>query len=99
MNFDAIPRLRLEIEGIKHSIIAHIGAMDSELGDALSVEINKAVENYPWEQEVMSIVHDKIRAEISSYFKYGAGAKSINEAVDDGFKRVNMPGQSGGDHE
>lgn len=88
MNHNAIPTLKLEVEGMKSAIITHLGVRGSELGDALDSEITKAVDSYPWQEAVFSIVHDAITKHIDVYFKYGKGKRAIVDAVDEGFKAV-----------
>ncbi len=93
MDYDAMPRLRIEVEHMRHSIISHIGASGSELGEALEGEITKALENYPWERQVKAIVHETLNSMIESYFKYGEGSKAVRAAVLEGFQ-VALEGRS-----
>jgi hypothetical protein len=44
MNYEAVPVIRLEIEGMKHSILQHLGVVGSELGKNLEGEIEKALD-------------------------------------------------------
>ena len=91
MDFNAIPTLRFEIDGIKSSIIAHLGIHGSDLGKAVDAEVERAVESYPWEAKVCDIVHKAISEAIESHFMYGAGRKQIDEAIKAGFAEVKGP--------
>lgn len=81
MNFESVPVIRLEIEHLKHTIVSALGARGSELADALEDEIEKAVKNYPIEQEVERIVRAQITDGIESYFRYGNGRKTIDKTI------------------
>lgn len=85
MDYKAMPILRMEVEGMKASILTHLGAMGSELGDALSAEIDKAIANYDWQGEVTRIVHSALTEKITEYFSWGDGSKAVRAAVEDGF--------------
>ena len=88
MKLESVPTLRIETERMKSSILAHLGVVGSELGEALSVEIDKAVASYPWEEQVRTIVHATLTQEIDSYFKYGEGRDKVAMAVKEGFDKV-----------
>jgi len=88
MDFKTVPTLRFEIEGIKSSIIAHLGIRGSELGAAVDAEIERSVASYPWEDKVCDIVHKAISEAIENHFMYGAGRKQINEAIKAGFEKI-----------
>jgi hypothetical protein len=86
MNYEAMPRIRLEVEQMKSAIIFHLGVHGSELGELLDKEITGAINSYPWGSEVTRIVHTALKDKIEWYFKYGKGAKAVEEAVEEGFK-------------
>ena len=88
MNYEAMPKIRLEVESMKASIIAHLGARGSELGEQLDAEITRAIDSYDWQGKVSSIVHAALDEKIASYFKYGDGAKAVEDAISEGFKAV-----------
>lgn len=85
MDYKAMPILRMEVEGMKAAILTHLGARGSELGDALSAEIDKAIAEYDWQGEVKRIVHAALSENINYYFKFGDGAKAVKDAVVEGF--------------
>lgn len=87
MDHNAIPIIRIEIEHMKHSIISHIGALHSDLGEALSVEIEKALANYDWQGQVTKIVHDAITKQIAWHFNHGDGKDMVESAVAEGFDK------------
>ena len=91
MDFNAIPTLRFEIDGIKSSIVAHLGIHGSDLGKAVDAEIERSVAAYPWEAKVRDIVHKAISEAIESHFMYGAGRKQIDEAIKAGFEKLTPP--------
>lgn len=85
---ETMPVIRLEIQHMKHAIIQHMGLLGSELGDRIEEEVEKAVINYPWEQEVSKIFNQALNDQITSYFKWGKGGEIIKKAVCEGFKNL-----------
>jgi hypothetical protein len=92
MDYNAMPILRMEVEGVKAAILTYLGARGSELGDALSAEIDKAIAEYDWQGEVKRIVHATISEKINYYFKFGDGAKAVEDAVVEGFNSATGKG-------
>ena len=86
---DALPTLRINIEHIKQNIVSHLGACESELGDAIDKQIDIAIAQYDWEGEVSRITQCCIQESIESYFKYGDGSRVISASVRDAFKDFN----------
>lgn len=86
MNYEAMPILRMEVEGMKAAIMTHLGVRGSELGQELSKAVDKAVAGFDWDGEVKRIVEASLRLKIESYFSYGGkGAKAVEAAVDEAF--------------
>jgi len=88
MNYEALPKIRLEVESMKHAILQHIGVVGSDLGERLSKEIEHSIESYPWQTEVDIIVHTAITNHIQEYFKYGDGREMIKGALSEAFSKV-----------
>lgn len=88
MKYEAIPRLKFEIEGMRTAIVSHLGVEGSEVGEVLDEEIKKAVAEFPWQERVSCIVHEALNDEISAYFRYGSGHKLVKDSVEEGFKAV-----------
>lgn len=86
MKFEAMPIIRIELEGIKQSIIQHIGAAGSEYGELVAEQLEKAILTYPWEDTVRRTTERCIDEAIENYFKCGDGAKAIREAVNTAFR-------------
>ena len=86
MDSNAVPLIRLEIENLKHAIIRHMGAVGSELGERLSEQIDKAIEEYPWEEQVKKITHEAIDDTIERYFKHGHGMTVLYRVLDDSIR-------------
>ena len=81
MKQEAIPILRFEIEGMKASILTHLGVMGSDLGKALDEEITNAVNKFPWQERVDEIVYKAIHTQLQEYFQYGEGSKIIEKTI------------------
>ena len=76
-----MPTLKFEIEGMKSSILNHLGVVGSDLGLSLDKEITNAVENFPWQSRVDEIVSEAINSQLKSYFQYGEGADAIKLCI------------------
>ena len=81
MNYDAMPRLRFEIESMKSTILTHLGTHGSELGEMIDKSIDGAIRNYPFDEKVKNIVNEAISRQLERYFSYGDGAKAIEETI------------------
>lgn len=90
MNFEAMPILRMQIEGMKSAIVTHLGARGSELGEAMAEQVDKVIADYDWEGEVRRIVKATLTDKIQYYFKYGDGAKAVQDAVSEGFSAATI---------
>jgi hypothetical protein len=87
MDFAAMPRLRMEIiEGLKASILTHLGAAGSELGQRLGEQVDLCIATYDWEGQVKRIVHQTLTDRIEYYFQYGEGRDAVVAAVNEGFE-------------
>ncbi len=83
-----MPVIRLTIEQMKASILTHLGIRNSELGELIESQIDRAMEVYPWEEEVNRIVNKQITETIEAYFKYGQGSTAIKEAITEALSGV-----------
>lgn len=87
MDIRNLPIIKFEIEGIRSTIAAQLGVRNSEFGDVLQQEIEKAVADYPFEAKVREIVYSCMTQSIQNYFSYGEGAKAIKQSVSDIFEK------------
>ena len=83
MNFDAVPIIKIELENMRHSIMAHLGIVGSELSEILDKKIQEAIESYDFSGKVNAIVSTVITEAIEYCFRYGGGRQCINETVND----------------
>ena len=91
MRSEAMPIIRLEVENLKHAIVTHMGCIGSELGDRIAAEVDKAVEQYPWESTVKKVVEQSIYKALERHFTYGRGFKAIEGAIEAALSDVNTP--------
>lgn len=89
MDFGAIPVIKLEVESMRHAILHHMGLAGSELGEHLSAEIQRAVNEYPWKERVDATVRQALDEAIDGFFRYGRGRQAINKAIDDALEHLN----------
>ena len=80
-----IPIIRLEVEGMKHTIAAAM----TEYAAQMDADLQKAVEDYCTSGNIANIVRTTaysvmdqvIREEVRSFFVHGNGREAIKEAV------------------
>jgi hypothetical protein len=82
---NGIPVVRLEIEGMKHTIMhamtQHLAHMDSDIRAAVErackpEHISELIETTARKQ-----IAEAVKAEIESFYRYGPGRKAVKEAV------------------
>lgn len=55
-----IPTIRIEVDSLKHSMLHAI----SDSNRVITSEVQRAIESFPWEQEIERVVHDAMRDSI-----------------------------------
>ena len=88
MDAEAMPVIRLSVEHMKAQVLHHMGVIGSELGERMEQEIENAIESYPWQAQVNSIVHDAISEAIKSYFQYGKGCSDLESAINEALSKT-----------
>jgi hypothetical protein len=88
MNAGNIPTIRVNVEGLKAGIVQCLGVHGSELGELLDKQVQEAVDKYPWQEEVDSIVHSAISEKVKAYFSYGKGGTAVAESVEQALDAV-----------
>lgn len=56
------PAIRIEVENMKHTIIRHLGTYDKLLQE----HVEKAIDNFPWEEELRTKTHAAVRKLLDS---------------------------------
>ena len=87
MNYESVPIIRFEIENLKHQVATMLGIIGSELNDAISSEMEKAVADYDFEKEVRQAVNECLNEAIHNYWKYGKGREAIQQAVKEAIEK------------
>jgi len=85
MNVEFMPKIRLEIDSMKASIIQCLGVHNSELEKIINEQVEKSLLEYNWEEDINNCVQQCIHEAIHNLFNYGDGSKLINKAVRDIF--------------
>jgi len=62
MRAEFMPRIRLTVENMKQGIIEAMGVRDSELGDVIEKGVDKALHDFPVEQETKVVVEEMVRS-------------------------------------
>lgn len=86
LDFSAIPIIRVEVDRLKSSIVHMLGMQGSILGERVAEQIDRAIADYPWQQQVEEAVSTAVTKAISQYFNYGRGWVAIKEAVEQGLE-------------
>lgn len=81
MNYELIPKIRLEIDGLKAHVMQMLGVRGSELGEAIDSAIEHAFEDYNLYSTVKELTNQALDRELQSYFESGEGKKMIQDAI------------------
>ncbi len=88
MDFEALPRLRLELDHMKSTIITHLGIHGSELSGKINEKIEEVIANYDFDGEISRIASNAITEAIEKEFTSGEGAKFIQNAINEAFRKM-----------
>lgn len=94
-----MPRITVRVEAMKENIIHHMGIANSDMGEAVSKAVDKAVENYDLTTQVNTLVKDIINEAIARYFRLGPGCDIITDAVNTALDKVFKKPQETGEDE
>lgn len=83
-----MPLVKVEIDRMRHTIVTQLGLMHSELGEALSAEIERAVAEYDWQAHTRRIVNEVLDKCVSDYFSIGPGFDLISSTVEKAFNSI-----------
>lgn len=81
------PVIKLEINHMKASIIHSLGMHDSEMGDMIDAQVERALAEYDFEGQVTRCVNECVQQAIYEIFHAPEGegyrriARSINESI------------------
>ncbi len=82
-----IPALRLELQGMSHTLMAAILQHHKEVEAFLEAELKKLIESYDFASEIKRqmtpIMQRSIQSALEQHFLYGEGSKIIEAAVKD----------------
>lgn len=96
MHGEAIPVVRLSIEGMSHQILHYLGLEGSELGEVIEQKIKEETDNlfHESDHEIRNVIRSEIQRvvtqKVKDYFSYGEGSvflsRKVNECLDAAFK-------------
>lgn len=75
------PEIRISLERMKHTISTALFDYNEELSEKIDSEIQKAIEEYNFEEVIMQEVHKVITEAIEQFFRYGQGRTEITQAI------------------
>ena len=76
-----LPIIKLELEGMKHSIMHHFASYNETISDAVEKQLDVAIESFDFKQAVTDATHVCIKAAIKNYFTWGAGHRLVGASV------------------
>lgn len=87
-----LPRVRVELEGMKFQIIHAFSSHNDDIEKLVEKEISKAIENYPFEEEVSRLANEiltkAIEETLKEYLIYGDGKKALRGVIDEKLNRI-----------
>ena len=75
--------VKLEVEGMKHAIQAAISQRQIAVAEDVQNEIEKAVSEFDFVEEIRKGTRIAIAHSINKYFTYGEGSKIIDQIIED----------------
>lgn len=88
-----IPIIRLEVEGMKHTMLMHL----MEYQVQVDAYVKQAIESYCSEENLAHVINKHVKeemdaavkAEVRDFFGYGkAGRRAVKEAIEEYLKRT-----------
>ena len=80
-----LPRIRIEVDRMKYEILHAFHNRDEEIEKVVEAELTKAIESYPFEDEIYKVAQETISEVVSrsikDYFSYGEGYKFIQDII------------------
>lgn len=80
-----LPRIRIEVDRMKYQVEHLFAQHNDELEQIINKELEAAISNYPFEQQIHEIARDvisnAIEAALKDFFKYGKGSEIIEEQI------------------
>lgn len=90
MSLFELPTIRIEVERMKYQVIHALSLHNDAIEQAVDTELSRAIENYPFAQQVEStayeVITDAIRQSMEQFFRYGEGFDVINQVVSNAIK-------------
>lgn len=80
-----LPIIRLEIEGIKHSVVRmldeHLFQIDADVREAVERLVTPDIISGAIAREVANVMDIVIKEEVDRYYRYGEGRAAIKAAI------------------
>lgn len=76
-----LPKIKLEIEGMRHSIIHHFGQYQDSMSDAVEKAMDRAIAKFDYGVAVEIAANEIIESSIKAFFSYGEGREIIRDAI------------------
>ena len=82
------PIIKLELDNMRQAILYSLAKYNNEIEKAVDEELKKVVENFDYENIVISIANEALKDAIESYFKYGEGRRTIEKSVNEALSKA-----------
>lgn len=86
-----LPRIKIEVERMKYQILHAFQNHDDEIEKVVEAELTKAIETYPFEDEIYKVAQETISEVVSrsvkDYFSYGEGYQLIQDIIHDAIQK------------
>ena len=90
MSINSMPKIKIEIEEMKHAIVHHFADYHNELSKLIEDEIQVAIEQLDVRSEVQKAVRSVVHQSIADYFYRGNGYVQVTEAVQKGLENIEI---------
>ena len=80
-----IPKIRLDIDGMRYSVVHAFAQHNREIEEYLDAEVKRFIESYDYRAAVAkvmsSVLEQTITDTLRRHFEFGPGRKAIEDAV------------------
>jgi len=91
---DELPIIKLELDRMRYSVVHAFNQRNAELEEIVNEELEKALENFSYAQEIRKVVdnvlQEAIKRAVESFFMFGGGQQVINEMIGDVLNKISL---------
>ena len=91
MNAEFIPKITLNVEFMKGSMVHAMGLAGSDVEKHIAAAIDEQLKNIDYDRIILEHLSTAVSSAVKDHFSYGEGRKAIEKAVQGMFKKNKNP--------